>query len=103
MEQLKQWVREHFTFDGRYTFEENLNSNLDNNTIYYRDCKDFYEINPAKVIELAKQLIDSETLYNGEEIDIITTAARNGLAALVYNYMYSELEELYENEKEEEE
>lgn len=99
MERLKDFVRKEIVFDNRHDlegrgFERVLSEAVDNCLIYYSDCREFYEINPQMVIELSKE--------NGWECDptedslqTITDTAREGFSCLVYNHMYSELEEAY--------
>lgn len=95
MEKLKQWIRDNFIFDKRYTFEENLKSNLDNRFIYYSKCKEFYDLDSLACFKVACM---EGFEPNPEEDDIhnITDIAREAAQNLVYNYMYSELEKLYE-------
>jgi len=99
MEALKDYVRKAIDFENQRDlegifFERALSEALDNMLIYYSDCKEFFEIDPQKVMALASE--------NGWEVDPtkdslhqITDYAREGLSCLVYNHMYSELEKAY--------
>lgn len=99
MEKLKDFVRKEIVFDNRHDlegrgFERALSEAVDNCLIYYSDCREFYEINPQEVIELSQE--------NGWQVDPtedslhqITDTAREAFTCLVYNHLYSELEEAY--------
>ena len=99
MEKLKDFVRKEIVFDNRHDlegrlFERALSEAVDSCLIYYSDCQEFYNLNPRAVIELSQE--------NGWQVDPtedslhqITDTAREAFSCLVYNHLYSELEEAY--------
>lgn len=99
MEELKNFVRKEIVFDNQHdlegrNFERALSEAMDNCLIYYSDCKAFFEIDPVKVIALSKEN-GYEVNTSEDEIHQITDYARGAFSCLVYNYLYSELEEAY--------
>lgn len=99
MEELKDYARKLFDFSNQHDlearfFERALSETLDNALIYYSDCQEFYNLNTREVIELSQE--------NGWQVDPtedslhqITDTSREALCCLVYNHLYSELEEAY--------
>ena len=99
MEELKNFVRKEIVFDNQHdlegrNFERALSEAMDNCLIYYSDCKAFFEIDPVKVIALSKEN-GYEVNTSEDEIHQITDYAREAFSCLVYNHLYSELEEAY--------
>lgn len=103
MESLKQFVIDNFVFDrvsrpSEHNFDDQLRRNLDNNLIYYKDCKEFFDLNPQKVMQLSREN-GYENDPHLDELDLITNYAREGLVCLVYNHMYGELKDIYDDEQ----
>lgn len=100
MEELKKYLREHIIFDSHEdetgeAFDCVLQQELDRLTIYYSDCKEILNIEPETVIQLAC------TYQPVEKDDSLETIISRALSVLAYDYMYSELEDMYMNEYEE--
>ena len=91
MEKLKQYLRDHIIFDEHDdesgdNFKNVLFDELERIGIYSADNREFFNIDPEKVIHLS--------LMECFEIDIQTTIddiAREAMQNLAFNFMYSEL------------
>ena len=95
MEALKQYIKSNIIFDKHDDatgdeFGEDLFDELDRMGIYHADNKAFFDIDPETVLHLATMehfIIDYQTT-----IDDISREAMHNLA---FNYMYSELKNIY--------
>lgn len=95
MEALKQYLRDNIIFDTHDdetgdNFKPVLWDELERIGIYHSDNRDFFDIDPEKVIHLA--LMEYFTIDRDTTIDDIAREAAQNLA---FNYMYSELYNLY--------
>lgn len=94
MEQLKQYLRDHIIFDEHdclvSDFSKTLCEELDRISIYHSDNKEFFNIDSDNVLRLA--LMEDFEINTKTSLDDIVREAQTNLA---FNYMYSELEEMY--------
>lgn len=95
MEQLKQYLKDHVIFDEHddesgSNFENVLFDELERLGIYSSDNREFFNIDPEKVIHLSLMEcfeIDGQTTID----DIVREAMQN----LAFNFMYLELYNSY--------
>lgn len=95
MEALKQYLRDNIIFDEHddesgNNFEPILRDELERIGIYHNDNRDFFDIDPEKVIRLS--LMECFTIDCNTTIDDIAREAAQNLA---FNYMYTELYNAY--------
>lgn len=95
MEALKQYIRDNIIFDEHddetgENFKPVLWDELERIGIYYADNKEFFDIDPEKVIHLS--VMERFTIDRNTTIDDI---AREAMQNLAFNYMYSELYNAY--------
>ena len=95
MEGLKQYLRNNIIFDEHDdesgdNFKPVLLDELERIGIYHDDNREFFDIDPEKVIHLA--LMECFTIDRNTTIDDIAREATQNLA---FNYMYTELYNAY--------
>lgn len=99
MPDLKKWLTERICFDKHTAeetadFSEVLSEELDRITIYHADCREFFLIDPDTVLQLAND-------FDGIP-DTLDGIVRKAIDYLAFDYMYNELQELYDLEEVEE-